>query len=63
MFLRTSNKTVYYPISRTRETDLVRGSGSSLLSRLDSGLPEEPEVRRNSFISGRDDNRSRPSLK
>jgi hypothetical protein len=27
MFLRTSNKTVYYPISRTREPDLVRGSG------------------------------------
>jgi hypothetical protein len=27
MFLRTSNRTVYYPISRTRETDLVRGSG------------------------------------
>jgi len=51
MFLRTSNKTVYYPISRTRETDLVRGSGRVRYSRLDSGLPEEPEVRRNSFIS------------
>jgi hypothetical protein len=27
MILRTSNKTVYYPVSRTRETELVRGSG------------------------------------
>jgi hypothetical protein len=27
MILRTSNKTVYYPVSRTRETELVRGTG------------------------------------
>jgi hypothetical protein len=27
MILRTSNKTVYYPISRICDTDLVRGSG------------------------------------
>jgi hypothetical protein len=27
MILRMSNKAVYYPISRTRETELTRGSG------------------------------------
>jgi hypothetical protein len=27
MILRTSNKAVYYPVSRTRETGLIRGSG------------------------------------
>ncbi len=26
MIMRTSNKTVYYPISRTRETELIGGS-------------------------------------
>jgi hypothetical protein len=26
MILRTSNKAVYYPISRTRETELIAGS-------------------------------------
>src|SRR6516162_4586040 len=27
MILRTSRKTIYYPVSRTRETELVRDSG------------------------------------